>query len=481
MSQASQEGITAKKSENFDDWYTQVILKSELADYSPVSGCMVYRPSGYAIWENMQQATDAEFKAAGIQNSYFPLLIPERLLKKEQEHVEGFSPEVAWVTQTGNTELDERLAIRPTSETIMYDVVSRWIRSWRDLPLRLNQWNSVIRWEFKHPTPFLRSREFLWNEGHTVFATKSEADAERDQILGIYKRITEDFLALPGYLGRKTDQEKFAGAEATYSIEHLLPDGKAIQGPDFHSDGQKFSKAFEITFVDQDGERKFAWQNTWAITTREIGVMIAVHSDDKGVVIPPKLAGIQVVIVPIVNEETKKEVLAEAAKLHRRLSKEFRTKLDERDHLTPGRKFNEWELKGVPLRIELGPRDLKSGQAVLVRRDTGAKRLVRLSSVEGEAAKDLESIQSGLLAKARELLKKNTHQAETLAELKSIIATKGGIVQVPWCGSRECEDRMKEETGGKIINFPLDQHPAKAACASCGKKAAAIVNFAKSY
>lgn len=480
MSRTSQEGITTKKSENFDEWYTEVILKSEIADYSPVSGCLVYRPSGYAIWENIQSATDAEFKAVGIQNTYFPLFIPERLLRKEQEHVAGFSPEVAWVTSAGDSKLDERLAVRPTSETIMYEVVSRWIRSWRDLPLRLNQWNSVVRWEFKHPTPFLRSREFLWNEGHTIFATKKEADAERDQILGIYRKVTEECLALPGYLGRKTDQEKFAGAEATYSIEHLLPDGKAIQGPDFHSDGQRFSKAFEIVFVDEKGEKQYAWQNTWAISTREIGVMLAVHSDDKGAVVPPRLAEVQVVIVPIVNEENKKEILRAAEKARDRLAVSQRVKLDDRDHITPGRKFNEWELKGVPLRVELGPRDLKSGQAVLVRRDTGEKRAAKLTDLEKEVASELEGIQKNLLARARENLTRSTRQASSLEELRAMLA-KGGIIRVHWCGSRKCEDRLKEETGGKIINIPLDQHSAGGKCISCGEKAVAVANFAKSY
>jgi prolyl-tRNA synthetase len=481
MSEPNKEGMTAKKAENFDEWYTQVILKSEVADYSPVSGCLVFRPSGYAAWENLQRATDAEFKAAGIQNTYFPLFIPENLLKKEQEHVEGFSPEVAWVTHAGSSKLDERLAIRPTSETVMYEVVARWIRSWRDLPLRLNQWNNVVRWEFRHPVPLLRSREFLWNEGHTFFATKEEADAERDQILGIYRRMTEEWLALPGLLGRKTDQEKFAGAEATYSIEHLLPDGKAIQGPDFHSDGQKFSKAFEVTFVDAEGEKQYAWQNTWAITTRELGVMLATHSDDKGAVLPPKLAAVQVVVVPIVNDENKQNVLAEATKLYARLAKRFRTKLDDRDNLTPGRKFNEWELKGVPLRVEIGPRDLKSRQAVIVRRDTGRKRTARLAQLEGEVGLELEDIQASLFKGAKEFLEQNTRDASTLEELKATLAKEGGIVRVHWCGTKECEAALREATGGKILNVPLEQHSVTAECVACGRKARTLVNFAKSY
>jgi prolyl-tRNA synthetase len=481
MSQQSQEGITAKKEENFDEWYTQVILKSEIADYSPVSGCMVFRPSGYAIWENIQRNTDAEFKKMGVLNTYFPIFIPERLLKKEAEHVKGFAPEVAWVTQAGNSPLDERLAIRPTSETVMYEVVSRWIRSWRDLPLKLNQWDNVVRWEFRHPIPFLRSREFLWNEGHTLFASKEEAEAERMQILGIYKVITEELLALPGYMGKKTDSEKFAGAEATYSIEHLLPDGKAIQGPDFHSDGQRFSKAFDITFVDREGNRQFVWQNTWALSSREMGVMLAIHSDDKGAVIPPRLAEVQIVVVPIVNDENKKSILAEANKVTKRLSARFRAKLDDRDHLTPGRKFNEWELKGVPLRVELGPRDLKAKQVVLVRRDTGAKRTVKASVLESEAEKELNHIHGSLFRKASEALAKNTHEASSLEELKRIIESKGGIVRVPWCGKDSCEEKMREISGGKALNIPFDQGPPRGRCASCGEKAEMVVNFGKSY
>jgi prolyl-tRNA synthetase len=481
MSKTSQDGMTAKKAEDFDEWYTQVILKAEMADYSPVSGCMVFRPSGYAIWENIQKEADAGFKKAGISNTYFPLFIPERLLKKEAEHVEGFAPEVAWVTQAGSSDLEERLAIRPTSETLMYEVVSKWIRSWRDLPMRLNQWNNVVRWEFRHPTPFLRSREFLWNEGHTLFATQEEADAERNEIMGIYKHVTEDLMALPGLMGRKSKSETFAGAQATYSIEHLLPDGKAIQGPDWHSDGQNFAKAFDIGFVDKDGNRQFAFQNTWAISTREIGVMLAVHGDDKGAVVPPRLAHVQVVLVPIVNDESKKEVLAEAAKLHSSLAKRFRTKLDDRDHLTPGRKFNEWELKGVPLRVEFGPRDMKENQAVLVRRDNGAKRTVKVPDLTDEVEKELDSIQRALFDRASQSLAENTRSAESLEELKKVLSKNGGIVRVPWCGKAECEAAMKEKTGGKILNVPIDRKPSKAKCIVDGADAESLANFGRSY
>jgi prolyl-tRNA synthetase len=347
--------------------------------------------------------------------------------------------------------------------------------------MRLNQWNNVVRWEFRHPTPLLRSREFLWNEGHTLFATRQEADAERDEIMGIYAKVTEEFLALPGYYGKKSKSETFPGAEATYTIEHLLPDGKAIQGPDWHSDGQNFARAFDIVFIDQKGDKQFAYQNTWAITTREIGVMLAVHSDDRGAVIPPRLAATQVVLVPIVNDESKEAILAEAKKLLHAIAGKFRTKLDDRDHLTPGRKFNEWELKGVPLRIEFGPRDMKEGQAVLVRRDTGAKRPVKLASLPKEVERELESIQAGLYERASKVLADNTHDASTLADLKKTLSHKGGIVRVPWCGKAECEAKMKEETGGKILNVPLAQQPAKLKCLICGEAAPQLANFGKSY
>lgn len=475
----SQEGITVKKSENFDEWYTQVIIKGEIADYTPVSGCLAFRPIGYGIWENIQRATDIEFKRVGIQNVYFPLFIPERLLKKEQEHVEGFSPEVAWVTHAGKSELEERLAVRPTSETIMYEVISRWVRSWRDLPLRLNQWNNVVRWEFKHPTPFLRSREFLWNEGHSIFATKEEAEAERDQILGIYKKITEEFLALPGIIGRKTDTEKFAGAEASYSIEHLLPDGKAIQGPDFHFDGQRFSKAFEISFIDRDGTRKHAWQNTWAISTREIGVMIAVHGDDKGAIIPPMVSPIQAVIVPIYTEETKRTVIEACTKIHKMLEN-YRVKLDEREHLTPGRKFYEWELKGVPLRIEVGMKEVSEGTVVLARRDTGERRKVSQEKIVSEVSYELDQIQKNLYRRAKKFLDENIHIVSDLNIIKKEVKEKGGIFRAGWCGSAECEKKIKEETGAKIINLSLDI-AASGKCIYCNKEAVYVANIARSY
>lgn len=480
---AVQEGITVKKADNFSEWYTQVISKTEFVDYTSVSGGLAFRPDGYFAWEIIQRNTDAMFKDVGIQNVYFPTLIPEKLLNKEKEHVKGFSPEVAWVTHTGDSKLDERLAVRPTSETIMYDSYSKWIRSWRDLPVRYNQWNSVIRWEFKHPTPLLRSREFLWNEGHTAFATKEEADAERDVILKIYEIVCRDYLALPWIVGKKSATETFPGAEATYTLEHLLPDGLVIQGPDFHSDGQNFAKAFDITFIDKDEERKHVYQNTFAISTRNLGVMIAVHGDDKGLVIPPRLARIQIMIVPIYNNDNRNAVMMAAETLAMKLKMKFRVHVDDRDIYSPGWKFNEWEMKGVPVRIELGEREIKEMKVVAVRRDTGEKIDINMKSVEARLSDLLIEIQTDMFDKASAFLEKNTHKAKTYDELKKILSTKGGIVQVPWCGSSKDEEKVKEETGAKTSNMPFDkQKDAKGAkCVVCGEDAKYIVNFAKSY
>ncbi len=476
-------GITVKKSENFSEWYTQAITNTEFVDYTAVSGGLAFRPDGYFAWETMQRATDALFKEVGIQNVYFPMLIPERLLNKEKEHVKGFSPEVAWVTHAGDSKLDERLAIRPTSETIMYESYAKWIRSWRDLPMRYNQWNSVIRWEFKHPTPLLRSREFLWNEGHTAFASQEEADLERDVILKIYEMITRDYLALPGILGKKTNKEKFAGALASYSIEHLLPDGLVVQGPDFHSDGQNFAKAFEITFIDRDEQRKYVHQNTFAISTRELGVLLATHGDDKGIIIPPRIARIQIVIVPIYNNENMATVLMQAKALFMRLGVKFRTHVDDRDIYSPGWKFNEWELKGIPIRIELGEKEIKAMDVVVVRRDTGEKIKVKMADIELKIGELLNEINSNLYMRARKFLEANIHHAKNFDELKDTIKGRGGIVQAPWCGSTECEDKVKEESGAKISNMPFDkQGDIKGRkCIYCGNEAKHIANFAKSY
>jgi len=472
-------GITVSKEEDGSEWYQQVIEKSDLAEYSDVSGCMVYKPLACSIWDKIKRETDKRFKQIGIENTYFPLFIPESLLEKEAEHFAGFNPEVAWVTQTGSSKLEERLAVRPTSETIMYPKFKKWIRSWRDLPLKLNQWNNVVRWEFKHATPFLRSREFLWNEGHCAYASEEEALNDRDKVLDAYQTILEDYLALPGYRGKKTDKEKFAGAVASYSIEHMLPDGKAIQGPDYHYDGTNFAQAFDLSYTDQNEEKQRPVQTTFAITTREIGVMILMHGDDRGLVLPPKIAPTQVVIIPIYQEDNQEKVINSAKEIEEKLDN---VKLDDRDYRTPGWKFNEWEVKGVPLRIELGPNEVEAGEVTLVRRDTGDKVTVSQEQVEKKVEEMLEEIQAHLYQTAEERMKTATREARDYTELKQIIEEGGGFVKAPWCGDQDCEDQVKEETKAKITNIP-DKYgnPEGEKCVKCGKEAQHWVHFAKSY
>jgi prolyl-tRNA synthetase len=477
-----QKGLTVKKSEDFSEWYTQVLLKSGFIDYSDVSGALVFLPAAYGAWQLITQAVDAEFKKSGVEDVYFPLLIPEKLLVQEKTHFEGFVPEVAWVTETGDTKLEERLAIRPTSETIMYKSYSKWIRSWRDLPLRFNQWNNVLRWEFKHPTPFIRSREFLWNEGHSAFATEMEARAERDVIIGIYLRTLRDYLALPGIVGRKSDREKFAGAVASYSIEHVMPDGWALQGPDFHLDGQNFAKAFGISFLDKDGKREFAWQNTYAITTRELGVVAAVHGDDKGLVIPPRIAYVQIVIVPILRKEGSEMVLSLANDVLGRLKREgYRCRMDDREGYSPGFKFNEWELKGIPIRIEIGPRDVEKNSVVAVRRDNGAKEEIRVGVIAERIGGVISEMHEDMYRKAEGMLKSFIHRVDDYDAFKKVIDGEKGIMSAPWCGSIECETKIKEETGAKITNVPLEQDGAVPKCIYCGKEGKERANFARSY
>lgn len=474
-------GITVKKAEDFSEWYTQLIQKADLADYSAVSGCIVYKPAGYAIWEKIQQIVDTKLKAMGVQNASFPMLIPESLLKKEAAHVQGFAPEVAWVTQGGNTVLGERLAIRPTSETIMYDSYAKWIRSHKDLPLRLNQWNSVIRWEFKHPTPFLRSREFLWNEGHTCFATKAEAEQEIHDIIEMYQSVLKDYFALPALVGKKSDAEKFAGAEYTVSTELLMPNGKSIQGPDAHFDGQNFAKAFDITFLDKEAKRQHVWQNTWAISTRMIGVLLAIHGDDKGAVLPPQLAPIQVIIIPILFDDSKTKVLKEAQKIKAALEKKrISVRLDDREGYSPGWKFNEWEVKGVPVRIELGPRDLQQKKAVIARRDTGEKKTAALGKVASEVPGLLAAIQDNLYHAAEKSLRGSLTTVATITEAVKALESRK-IIYAPWCGTAACEEALKEKTGAKSLNSPLQQSKISGNCFACNRKATVWFYFGKSY
>ncbi|MCL5122455.1 MAG: proline--tRNA ligase [Candidatus Marsarchaeota archaeon] len=470
-----------KKDENFSEWYVQAVMHSGLFDYGEVSGTLIFRPDGYYIWESIQKAVDPLFKEIGIQNVYFPLFIPKHFLEKEKEHIEGFSAEVAWVTKGGQSELEEELAVRPTSETIMYPAYSKWIRSWRDLPMRYNQWNNVVRWEFKHPTPLLRSREFLWNEGHTVFATREEAAAERDQVLGIYKKVLKEYLALEGIVGQKTDSEKFAGAENTFSIEFVMPDGRISQGPDFHIDGQKFSKAFDITFLDKEGKRQYVYQNTFAISTRMIGIMLGMHGDDKGVIIPPKLARIQVVVVPIYSEQNKAEIIKYADGVKENISKDFRVFVDDSDAYSPGWKFNEWERAGVPVRIEIGKKEMESNSVTLFRRDTFVKESVQVTNLAVSVSKLLQEIHENLYQKSKSLIKTKIIAVENYEKLKDAVKS-GYAVKALWCGDKECEAKIKEETAARSSNIPFgEQENINGVCVYCGKPAKHRLNFGKSY
>lgn len=488
-------GLTAAKEENFSEWFTQLIQKAELIEYSPVSGCYTLRPNAYHIWEKVQSYFDALIKADGVKNAYFPLFIPESLLSKEATHVEGFAPEVAWVESGGHSALNERLAVRPTSETIICEAYAKWIRSYKDLPLRLNQWCNVVRWEFKHCTPFLRSREFLWQEGHTVFATQEEAKEETFKILDLYEKVFRELYAVPVLKGRKSEAEKFAGADYTLSVEAFLPNGKAIQGATSHHLGQNFSKAFNISFIDEKQQQKFAYQNSWGLSTRSIGVMILMHSDDKGLVLPPRVASTQIVIVPIFFDASKAAVIKEAQSIQKRLAKKgLSVHLDERDEYTPGWKFNEWEMKGVPLRLELGPKDLEKKQIMAVRRDTSEKKAISLEKMETEIPSLLDDIQQSLLKKAEKHLhssivtlvhpyEKNDSKASAALKEAEKHLNANKLIFAPWCGQPACEEKFKEKTGAKSLNSPLIQPDMRKeqGCFACGQKAAAWFYFGKSY
>lgn len=471
-------GITAEKDE-FSEWFTQLMLKADLADYTDVSGCIVFKPASYALWEKLKEETDKRFKKLGVKNAYFPLLIPEKFLKKEQEHVEGFEPQVAWVTHTGNTELAEKLAIRPTSEAIMYPSYAKWIRSWRDLPIKINQWNNVVRWEFEHPVPFFRTREFLWNELHTALATEKEALEEGKQIINAYNEVCSEIMALYGITGRKTEKEKFAGAVFSEKIHYITPNGKMIEGPCFHHDGQNFAKAYDIQFSNKEGKKDFVWQNTYAITTRMLGTMFAVHSDSKGLIIPPKIAPNKIVIIPILFEDTKAKVLKEANKIKKELE-EFEPILDDREEYKPGFKFNDYELKGIPIRIEIGPRDLEKKSVIVARRDNLEKKLVKISSLKKEIPKMLDEIQKSLFEKSKKAFKEKVLRTNQLPELLRIIDDKK-VAIVPLCENPKCEDLLKYETKGAKAVFIAQEKVKDQKCIICGKKAAYFVFAAKTY
>ena len=479
----SDTGVTVKKNEDFSEWYTQVVLKSGFADYAPVKGCMIFRENSYSIWEKIQELFNQKIKATGHRNVYFPLFIPESLLKKESEHFEGFMPEVAWVTQGGDSQLEEKLAIRPTSETVMYATFAKWIRSWRDLPIKLNQWCSVVRWETKATKLFLRTREFLWQEGHTVHATKQEADREAKEILDAYKDVMETYLAIPVLVGTKTELEKFAGALYTLTLEAMMPDGKALQMGTSHQLGQNFSRVFNIKFLDENEKEQQAWQTSWGFSTRVIGALIMVHGDDKGLVLPPKVAPTQVVIVPIPYKGVDADLIAaKTRELLEKLQKNgISTVLDDRAEYTPGWKFNEWELKGVPVRIEIGPRDMKQKQIVLVRRDTSQKSAVKEEQTVDAVVKALEEIQNKLFDKAKRFLEDNVTTVKTYDEFKNTLRNKGGFIKASWCSKTECEEKIKEETGATIRLIPFEKEKTFARCLYCGQEPKEVVYFARSY
>lgn len=476
-------GITVKKSKDFSEWYTQTVLKSCLADYAPVRGCMVFREHSYAIWERIQEIFNRKIKATGHRNVYFPLFIPESFLKREAEHFAGFTPEVAWVTMGGDTPLEEKLAIRPTSETVMYATYAKWVRSWRDLPILLNQWCSVVRWETSATKLFLRTREFLWQEGHTAHATKEEADKEVLEILQVYKEVMESFLAIPVLAGVKTDSEKFKGALYTTTLEAMMPDGKALQMGTSHQLGQNFSKVFDIKFLDQQERQQYAWQTSWGFSTRVIGALVMIHGDDKGLVLPPRVAPIQVVIVPIPYKDTDTQLIQEKAReLFDKLQESaVAVMLDNRTEYTPGWKFNEWELKGVPLRMEIGPRDVKHEQVVLVRRDTGKKIAVREQETLDVVIKMLEEIQKHMLNRAKKALEEKITTVETYAAFTKTLEDKGGFLRASWCGNSDCEERIKGETGATIRVVPFEKENTFAKCVYCGNDANQVVYFARSY
>ena len=474
-------GITVKKTEDFSEWYTQVVLKSELADYAPVKGCMIFREHSYAIWEKIQEVFNEKIKATGHRNVYFPMFIPESFLKKEAAHFQGFVPEVAWVTIGGDRPLDEKLAIRPTSETIMYATYAKWIRSWRDLPIKLNQWCNIVRWETEATKLFLRTREFLWQEGHTAHATKEEADQEVMEILNAYKDVIESYLAIPVLTGMKTENEKFAGALYTTTLEALMPDGKALQMGTSHQLGQNFSKVFGIKFLDQNEKERFVWQTSWGFSTRIIGALVMVHGDDKGLVLPPKVTPIQAVIIPIPYKDVDEDlVLAKAKDVYEKLQKRgISVVFDDRTEYTPGWKFNEWELKGVPIRIEIGPRDVKQEQVTLVRRDTFEKIAIKEEKTVNAVAELLVEIQNNLFNRAKKFLEDHITSVKNYTEFKK--ALKKGFIRACWCSNPTCEEKIKEETGAAIRLIPFEKEEPFSNCVYCQKEAKEVVYFGRAY
>ncbi len=468
---------------NYSDWYIDIVLQAQLADYSPVKGSMVIRPRGYALWERIQRGLDDMFKETGHTNAYFPLLIPESFLKKEAEHIEGFAPELAVVTHGGGEELEEPLVIRPTSETIIWSMYKKWIQSYRDLPLLINQWANVMRWE-KRTRLFLRTTEFLWQEGHTAHETEKEAREETLRMLEVYKTFAEDYMALPVLTGVKSESEKFAGAVSTYAIEAMMQDRKALQAGTSHFLGQNFAKAFDVQFQSRESSLEYVWATSWGVSTRLIGALIMAHSDDKGLVIPPRLAPTEVALVPIFRSNNKEDVLPKAQSLYDELRREFRIELDDDENNSPGWKFAEWELRGVPVRIEMGPRDIQNGQVVLARRDTGEKETVSLDRVRERIRTLLEEIQSSLFTRAKTFREENTVRPESYEEFVSFFNEgAGGFAVAPWDGDPATEGRIKEETKAtiRVLPFGNEEEAKGKSCIASGKAAKYMAVFAKSY
>lgn len=470
------ESITSME-EDFAQWYTDVVKKAELMDYSSIKGCMIFKPAGYAIWENIQKELDRRFKETGVQNVYMPMFISEGLLNKEKDHVEGFAPEVAWVTHGGENELQERLCVRPTSETLFCDFYKNDIHSYRDLPKIYNQWCSVVRWE-KETRPFLRSREFLWQEGHTAHATEEEAQERTEQMLHVYERFCEDVLAVPVICGQKTEKEKFAGAKATYTIEALMHDGKALQSGTSHNFGDGFAKAFGIQYTDKNNELQYVHQTSWGLSTRLIGAIIMVHGDNSGLVLPPKIAPIQAVIIPI--QQQKEGVLEKADELLGILKSKFRVQID-RSEKSPGWKFAEQEMRGIPVRIELGPKDIENGQCILVRRDTREKYPVAFGELEGRLDELLGQIQADMFERAKKFRDSHMSDAHNYAEFKDALEHKPGFIRGMWCGDQSCEDKIKEETTATSRCMPFAQEQISDVCVCCGKPAKKLVFWGKAY
>ena len=464
--------------EDFAKWYTDIVIKADLADYTDTKGCIAIKPYGYAIWENIQKYADEKFKKAGVKNIYLPVLIPESLLNKEKDHVEGFAPEVAWVTEGGGQALEEKLCIRPTSETMFSTMYSKWIKSWRDLPMVYNQWCNVLRWE-KETRPFLRSREFLWQEGHTIHETAKEAKERTLQMLDIYQDVIEKLLAIPVVKGRKTPKEQFAGAEATYTVETLMHDGRALQAGTSHYFGQNFTKPFEIKFQNREGKEEYAYQTSWGISTRLIGAVIMAHGDNRGLKLPPKVAPIQAVIVPVAAH--KEGVTEKATEIYETLKEKYRMEIDLRDNYSNGYKFNDWEMRGVPVRIEIGPRDIENGVCVLVRRDTLEKQTVNISEVEAKLGELLEQIQTNMFEECKTRNEKRTNTAINMNEFVEKINTNQGYIKTMWCGDEECENKIKELTGAHSRCIPFEQEHISDTCVVCGKKADKMVIWGRQY